>query len=271
MVVLAACRGTPAPTQPPETIEIAGSAALSPLLSEMAAGFQTLQPGVTVRITPGNSYGGLQAVLDGQADLGALAAVPPVGVWSAPLALDGVAIVVHPDNPLSDLTLVQLRQILSGQVWHWRDLGIDLDEIVVVSREAGSGARLAVEGVLLGESCRPALILDGRRAGVTDCDSPVTSTAVVMPDSESVLAFVGAHREAIGYVSQGLVTEQVKVVRLEGLLPAPAELRDGGYPIVEPFVLVAGQEPTGMARKFVDFCLGRTGQEITARRYATLH
>jgi phosphate transport system substrate-binding protein len=91
--------------------------------------------------------------------------------------------------------------------------------------------------------------------------------AVLAFGGADVIAFVSAHPGAIGYVSAGLVSSQVKVVGVEGDRPTPARIADGTYPLSQPFYLIAPKEPDGAAKRFVDFCLGAQGQSIVARQY----
>jgi len=210
--------------------------------------------------------------------------------------MDGIAIIVHPDTPVEDFTLNQLHDIFVGLVWQWSDLGIKgapgegtPDEIVVVSREEGSGERMTFESlVMVGSGSRsdclpgPARTQDpptGEATGkartaeeVLMMDSrcegdPVTTMAVLVIGGADVVTFVSATPGAIGYVSAGLVTSQVKVVGVEGSLPTAARVADGTYPLIQPFYLIAPQEPAGAARQFVDFCLGAQGQSLIARQY----
>ena len=219
-------------------------------------------------------------MLDGEADLGATSVAVTENVWAAPVALDAIALVVHPDNPLENLTLAQVHDVFGGQVWRWRDLGIDLpeDEITVVSREGGSGTRMAFEVLVMAHGqglldCQPVLAVDRGSEGssavrVEGCEgTPVTPTAIVAPSSASVVDYVRAHPSAIGYVSRGYAGSGVRVVPVEGLSPAPENIHDGGYHLAEPFYLVARKEPTGAARQFVDFCLSPEGQRIVATGY----
>jgi phosphate transport system substrate-binding protein len=272
---------TPSPPPQPISLTVAGSSAMLPLLGQLAEAFQAQHPEATVILLPGNSYQGVAQVLSYSAELGASSVPLSDGVWTAPVAMAGIALIVHPANPVEDLTLAQVQDILSGAVWRWLDLGIEApeNEIVVVSREWGSGTRAAFEsqamagGTGAGEDCQPQLAIDrdanaGRRVRVESCARvPVTPMAVIMPGSAAVVAYVAQHRGAIGYVSWGHISAEVKAVRVEGHLPAAEDVAGGAYPLVQPFFLVALQEPTGAARQFVDFCLGPAGQAIVGAAY----
>ena len=279
-LLLAACaKPTATPVTPQAPIKVSASTAAVPLLTRLARAFEARNPWATVVIEGGNSYHALRQVQAGAADLGACAVAVEDEVWAAPIALDAVAIIVHRDNPLESLTLAQVRDIFGGRVWRWEDLGIDwvADEIVVVSREEGSGTRMAFEATAMtvpgSETCQPRLAVDpqappDRAVHVKACQAdPVTPTAAIMVGSEAVVAYVQEHRGAIGYVSQAHVSSEVKAVSIEGLRPSPADIQSGGYRLVEPFFLVAPHEPGGPPRAFVDFCLSADGQALVAKGY----
>jgi phosphate transport system substrate-binding protein len=279
-LLLAAC-ATPTPTLviPQESIKVSAASAMVPLLTKLARAFEARNPWAAIVIERVNSYQSLRQALEGTADLGACTVDVADEVWAAPIALDAVTVVVHPDNPLRNLTLAQVRDIFGGRVWRWQDLGIDWgeDEIVVVSREEGSGTRMAFEATAMvvpgSDTCQPRLAVDPEElaedaVGVEACQGDqVTPTAVIMVGSEAVVAYVQAHRGAIGYVSQAYASMPVKAVSIEGLDPSPAEIQAGSYLLAEPFFLVAPREPEGLARAFVDFCLSAEGQAIVAKEY----
>ena len=281
-LVLAGC-AAPAttPTPAPTSVVIAGATATEPLLAALVEAFQHRYPTITVILRPGNAYQGLQQVLDGEALLGAVSAALPDDMWTAPVALEGIALVVHLGNPLENLTLAEVHDVFGGQTWRWSDLGLDVteDEITVVSREWGSGTRMSFEALAMAHGyatatdCQPMLDVDRGREGeaavrVVPCDgNPVTPTAVVAPSSMDVIKYVKGHPGAIGYVSQGYVGPEVKVVRVEELAPVPEDIVGGGYHLTQPFFLAALEEPTGAARLFVDFCLSPEGQEIVGAQY----
>jgi len=249
LVLLTSC-GTP--TLPPEPVRftVAGSTAMTPLLAELARAYHTHFPQVTVVVEGGGSRLGLARVKAGQVALGASSWLPEDqarAVWSAPVAIDGIAVVVHPDNPVSGLSLAQLQAVFSGRLWNWTELG-SRGEVQVVSREDGSGTRTAFE----------AKVMEGQK---------VTPAALVMPGSGTVVDYVAAHPEAIGYVSAGYLSKEVKALVVEGMRPTPETVSAGTYHLTRPLFLIASGEPTGAARSFVDFALGSEGQGIVGQHY----
>lgn len=247
--LLTAC-GTP--TLPPESVRftIAGSTAMTPLLTELAEAYQVHFPQVSIAVEGGGSRLGLARVKEGEVVLGASSWLPAEGaatVWSAPVAMDGIALIVHPDNPTTGLTLAQLREVFSGRLWDWAELG-GAGEVQVISREGGSGTRAAFE----------TRVMEGQR---------VTPTALIMPGSGAVVDYVAAHPEAIGYVSMGHLSDKVRALAIERVKPTPQTVSDGTYYLARPFFLVAPEEPSGAPRSFVDFVLGLEGQKIVGQQY----
>lgn len=243
----------PTPTRPVQVIEISSASTTAPLLAALVEAFEQTTPDVRVHVQTVNSAWALEQLQKGQADLSAVAADPPADLWRTPIALDGIALIVHPDNPLDALTEAQAQAIFGGRLWHWTDLGITVveDEITVLSREEGSGDRIAFEARIMKET-------------------PVTPAAILLYGAPAVVDFVATHPNAIGYVSQAMVSEQVKALRLEDVAPVPESIARQEYGLIRPLYLVAIEEPQGAARAFLDFCLGEQGQTIVARRYAAI-
>lgn len=249
LALLTAC-GTP--TLPPEPVRftVAGSTAMIPLLTELAGAYHVHFPQVSIVVEGGGSRLGLARLKDGQVALGASSWLPAdeeKTVWSAPVAIDGIAVIVHPDNPVTALTLAQLREVFSGRLWDWAELG-GTGEVQVISREEGSGTRAAFE----------TRVMESQR---------VTPTALVMPNSEAVADYVATHPGAIGYVSTGYLSEKIKALAVEGVMPTPKTVSDGTYHLARPLFLIASEEPTGAPRSFVDFVLGSEGQRIVSQWY----
>lgn len=223
---------------------------MQPLVEELAQAYTERHKHVSITVEARNSLVGMELVRQGEVDIGMTSWKEPGDalLWSTPIALDGIAIVVHPQNPVEGLTLLQLKAIFFGRVWDWRDMGGQAGEIVAISREAGSGTRAVFEE----------LVMQGER---------VTPTAIVMPNSRAVVEYVAQHPQAIGYVSMGCLTEEVKVLEIEEVAPTPESVRQGAYHLFRPLFLITRQEPTGEVKGFIDFILGPTGQSIVGRKY----
>jgi phosphate transport system substrate-binding protein len=265
VVSLAGCESVASVATPtPTTITIAGATAMRPLLRDLAAEFSRLHPDVIFDLRGGGSALGEEQAASGQVTLGAStlpapSIAPPTPLRRTPIGLDGLAIVVHASNPITNLTALQLRDIFSGRVLNWRALSGDDQEMTLVSREDGSGSRRAFEERIMG-------------------DEAVSLTAVVMPTSQAVMDYVASHPAAIGYVSRAYVVDQlagevdspasVRVVAVEGQKPTLENLRNQGYYLMQPLYLLSVEAPRGRVRQFVDFALSPAGQQIMARYHA---
>lgn len=249
LLLLVSCRG---PVEPPQPVhlKVAGSTSMQPLLEELAQAYTERYEHVTIAVEGRGSLTGIELVRQGQVDIGMTSWKEPedASFWSTPIALDGIAIVVHPQNRVEGLTLLQLKDIFFGRVWDWRDVGGRAGEIVVISREDGSGTRAVFEE----------LVMNGKR---------VTPAAVVMPSSRAVVEYVAEHPEAIGYVSMGYLSPKVKALKIEDVSPTPESVRRGEYYLFRPFFLITRQEPTGEVKALIDFVLSPAGQSIVGRKY----
>ncbi|MER3544345.1 MAG: hypothetical protein C4311_06995 [Chloroflexota bacterium] len=238
---------TPSPTPQEATLRAGASGAAGPLLDLVIPAYMTQAPHVTLRRESGDSALLLEAVASGR-DHFALVALPPEGMWAMPVAVTGVAVVVHPSNPLRALTLAQLRSLFKGEITSWAQLGSFAQNVVVLSREDGSGIRRAFESQVMGEQ-------------------RVTLTAAIMPQDTAVIEAVAATPGAIGYISSASIDQRVNVVAIEGVLPSSRSLADGSYPISTPIYFVSRGEPVGEARAFLQFLLSREGQTLIGQKY----
>jgi len=271
-VGLAGCRATATPSAP-ATLRVAGSTSMLPLLQDLAAAFTQSREQTRVEITGGGSRLGLDRALLHEIDLAACSwlesdadAATPQAYTAVPIAWDGIAIIVHPSNRLDGLTLLQLKSIYAGWLFDWQELGGGQADILIVSREDGSGTRSAFEHQVLG-------------------DQPVALTAIVMPSTSAVLDYVSRHVAAVGYISMGairadsampegsaspVIESKVKVLEIEGSYPTPETVKQGVYHLSRPLYLVAPGKPQGLARDFIDFVLSPAGQTLVGQRFARI-
>lgn len=252
---LAAC-GEPVATPEPVFLEAAGSTSMSPLVAELAAAYGEQFPLVSLDVRGLGTQFGLEALRAGEVDLALASRLPEdlPSEWQATaIARDGMAVIVHPDNPVDGLGLLQLQDLFSGRVYEWKAVGQTRagGEVQIVSREEGSGTRSAFE----------ALVLDER---------PVTPLAVVAPSSRAVVDYVAKDPNAIGYVSMAYATSSVKVLRIEGQLPTTQAVGEGSYPLTRELWVVSAKPPSGAARAFLSFVLGPAGQQIVGRNYGRI-
>jgi len=241
ILLLASCAPQPLTvTREPVTLRLVTADSCGPLTEELAAVYEKSRPWVTVEIVGVfNSATAERALLAGEADLALLSWVgedaDEAGLWSQSFARDGVAVIVHPAMPFSETGLAHLQEIFSGRVQEWGEV-----VLTVVSREEGSGARAVFDSAVLGKR-------DARR------------TAVVMPSKRAVVEHVARTPGAIGYVSTLWVNDSdgVRVLPVEGVLPTSDTISDGSYSLARPLYLATIAEPTGEAREFAQWVLGR--------------
>lgn len=243
----AAVRTTPAPV----TIRVAGSTAWLPLVHDLAAAYREVQPLVTLESSGGDSALGVRLAAEGQTDLAMLSDTSvslPDDLRLTTVARDAIALIVHPANPLTDLTLIQARDLFAGRLSRWEAVGGFSGPIQVISREEGSGTRAVFERSVMGN----------RR---------VTPTALVMPTSAAVVAWVADHRDAIGYVTMGYLDASVKALTLEGAAPTPDNATTAAYPLTRELALATTANPPAQVQAFVEFAVGPAGQAVVGRRY----
>ncbi len=261
LCLLTAC-GAPMEPHEPVYLRIAGSTSMQPLMEDLVRAYTERHEYVTADVEGGGSRLGVILARENQIDIGTASRKPTAGeerdpetdakrLWWTAVAQDGIALVVHPQNAVDGLTLPQVRDIFSGRILDWEEIGGASGEIVVVSREDGSGTREVFEEMVMGK----------RR---------VTLAAIVMPSSEAVVEYIAHHPTAIGYVSMGYLSPQVKALPIEGVSPTPEDVQSGAYPLTRPLYLLTGQAPTGEVKAFIEFALSPTGQAVVGQRYGHL-
>lgn len=249
LVLLVGCGPTPVVTRTPVTFHLAVSSAMEPLMADLTAAYHLTHPHVTFNLRHLNSAQALQALWSGEVDLAAVSWLTDTeSVWLTPVAMDGVAIIVHPSNPINNLSLIQLRDVFRGRIADWPDVGGPPGEIAVASRESGSGTRARFEDAVMG----------GRQ---------ITINAVAFASEQAVLDYVGVTTTSIGYVSSGYLTGTVKAISVEGVLLTQAAIMDRRYPLSRPLLLVTPEEPQGELRTFVAWVLSPEGQTIAGTKY----
>jgi phosphate transport system substrate-binding protein len=250
LLLLAACAPQPLTvTREPVALRLVAADSCGLLAEELAAAYEESHPWVTVEVTAFNDAVAERALRAGEADLALLSWLWETAsegpLWSHEFARSGIAVIVHPSTPFAETGLAHLQQIFRGHVQQWGGM-----VLAVVSREDGSGARAAFEGVVLG-------------------DHDVTPNSVVMSSSEAVLEYVARTPGAIGYVSTLWLGEseadRLRVLPVEEALPALDALADGSYPMSHPLYLASTVEPDGEAREFAQWVLGPEGQAIAVR------
>ena len=227
------------------TVSTDGSTSMEKVIGALSESFMAQNGGVTVNYNPTGSGSGITAVQEGTCDIGLSSRAlkdeeKSAGLKETVLAYDGIAIIVHPDNPVSDLSVEQIAKLYTGEITNWKDVGGDDGEIVLVGREAGSGTRDGFESIVdVKDSCKYA--------------QELTATG-------AVISAVEANPLAIGYASLSAVGDTVKAVTVEGVECSEDTVKDGTYKIQRPFVFVTNDSAplSEQAQAFFDFAPART-------------
>ena len=233
------------------TVSTDGSTSMEKVIGALGESFENDNSGVTFTYNPTGSGSGIKAVLEGRCDIGLSSRnlkyeEKADGLTETVLAYDGIAMIVHPENPVSDLTLEQIAAIYTGEITNWNEVGGSDGEIVLIGREAGSGTRDGFESI----------------TGTEDAckyRQELTSTG-------DVITTVAGNPNAIGYASLASVKNSVKAISVGGVAPSEATIKDGSYAVQRPFVLVTktDAELSETAKKFFDYITSADANEIIA-------
>ncbi len=231
------------------TVATDGSTSMEKVIGALGESFMEANSGTTFTYNPTGSGSGIQAVSEGRCDIGLSSRAlkddeKASGLKETTLALDGIAIIVNPQNPVQDLTLEQIAKIYTGEITNWKDVGGSDAEIVRIGREAGSGTRDGFES-----------ITDTKDA--CQYRQELTSTG-------DVIATVSQNPNAIGYASLAAIKDSVKALTVNGVAPTEATVKDGTYLVQRPFVLVTkeGAALSETAQKFFDFATSADAASI---------
>lgn len=229
-----------------------GSTSMEKVMQVLIEAFKEQQPNVTVNYTGSGSGAGVTSAIDGTADLGLASRAlkseeEGKGAQAHIVALDGVAIVVNPENTVEDLTVDQIAQIFKGEITNWKDLGGADEEIAVYGREAGSGTRGAFEELV----------------GVEDACKYLNEYS----STGDVIGNVASNPSAIGYASLSAVSDNVKAVKVNGVDCTEATVQDGTYEIQRPFVMITkdGTQLSDAAQAFLDFAMSADAASLIAQ------
>jgi len=228
------------------SITIAGSTAFQPFAEKLAETYMNYNNKVNITVQGGGSAVGIQAANSGAAEIGMadLVILPEEAkaLTSTVVARDGIAVIVHPDNIVSELTTDQVRDIFNGKITNWKDVGGKDASITVVSREAGSGTRSSFEDIVKDISLK-------RDALIQDSNGTIRET-------------VANDVNAVGYLSHGLINNKIKAVRVDGQESTTESILSGNYKLVRPIYLLVKGNLEGEIKNFIDFVLSSEGQEI---------
>lgn len=222
------------------TVATDGSTSMEKVIGALGESFMNENDGIQFTYNPTGSGSGITAVSEGRCDIGLSSRSlkdeeKTQGLTETVLALDGIAVVVNPENQVNDLSIEQIASIYTGEITNWNEVGGADAEIVVIGREAGSGTRDGFESITkTSEKCQ--------------YRQELTSTG-------DVITTVSQNPDAIGYTSLSAVKDNVKALSVGGVAPSEETVKDGSYAIQRPFVLVTkdGVKLSDAAQAFFDY------------------
>ena len=226
-----------------------GSTSMEKVIGALGESFMANNEGTTFTYNPTGSGSGIKAVQAGTCDIGLASRnlkdeEIASGLKQTVLAYDGIAVIVHPDNPVSDLDVATIAKIYTGEITNWKDVGGKDAEIVLIGREAGSGTRDGFESITdTKDKCQ--------------YRQELTSTG-------DVITTVSSNLDAIGYASLASVKDTVKALTVNGVVPTEASVKDGSYVVQRPFVLVTkdGTKLSDSAQKFFDYITSEAASKV---------
>ena len=237
-----------------KTLTLTGSTTVLPIAQLCAEKFMEQHPDVDISVRGGGSGVGIAALIDGTCDI-AMASRPMktkelksarskgINPVATVIARDGIAIIVHPSNPLSEITMAQLRDIYTGKISNWKDVGGKSGRIVVISRDVASGTFEVFKK----------LVLKGAKT---------RADALMLASNKAVATTVEKTPGAIGYVGLGYVSSKVKALTVDGVKPTKKAVASGEYKLSRPLYFYTDGKPKGLAKEFIDFVLSPEGQKI---------
>lgn len=242
------------------TLVISGSTSMEEMNNALAESFQASHPEISVKVQALGSSEGILAAHEGVADIGAssrqlkeeeISAYPEL--QAVTVAVDGIAIVVNPANPVSGLSGDELKHIYTGDIRNWKDLGGPDHEITVIRREDGSGT--------LGAFCELAL-------GTAEKNASFWRLSIIQNSTGAILNTVASDPNAIGFVSMSVLDERVKALYIDGVAPETGNVLNGSYTLQRPYIYVISGEPGAEVQDFLEYALSSEGQQVIAEAHA---
>lgn len=251
------------------SIQIKGSDTMVNLAQAWAEKYMEENPGDFVAVTGGGSGTGISSLLSATCDIAmssreikqkeiSLSKQKGIEPYEIKVALDGLAVVVNPDNPVNKLTIEELAQIFTGKLATWKDVGGENKSIVILSREVNSGTHVYFKEHVL-------------RKNDPNSQEEFAPSALMLASSQAIADEVRGNHAAIGYYGMGYISGKQKPIAVgrdeksEYIAPTIENVLKGKYPISRPLFLYTNGEPKGLVKKFIDFCLSKEGQEIVLK------
>jgi len=250
-------------------IQIKGSDTMVNLVQAWAEKFMEKNQSDFIAVTGGGSGTGISSLISGTCDIAAssrtikikemdIAKQKGINPYEIKIALDGLAVVVNPANPIDKLTVDQLAQIFTGKIKNWKEIGGPDMKIVLLSREMNSGTHIYFKEHIL-------------RKGDPNSKEEFAPSALLLSSSQSIADEVAYNTSAIGYYGMGYISLKQKAVfiakdnKSEYIAPTVENVMNGAYPISRPLFLYTNGEPADLVKKFIDFALSKEGQDVVVQ------
>ncbi len=217
-----------------------------PFTEKLAEHFMLDHPEIAIDVQGGGSTAGIQACMNNTVNIGMSSRALKDNerqLNSITICHDGIAVIVHPSNPVQHLSIKEIQDIFHGKVTNWKELGGINRKIDAVTREEGSGTRSAFEELVMKK---------------LDIDDSI----MVQDSNGSVKEVVATDPYALGYISLGLVDQKVRAVAVDNIMPTIKSIKAGQYKIVRPFLYLANGELDSSSKQFVEFVLSKDGQKL---------
>jgi phosphate transport system substrate-binding protein len=232
-------------------IDIAGGTAHIPVMKEAAKRIMQKNPGIRITVAGGGTGVGVQKVGEGLVDIGntgralSEAEVAKFGLKSYAFAIDGVAAVVHPKNPVANLTHQQVQDIFAGKIANWKAVGGRDAAIHLYTRDEASGTREVFWEIMLKKG-------------------QIAAGANVVASNGAMKTALAGDMDGIGYVSIGHIDQTIKAPTLDGVAPTQDNAKSGKYPVLRKLYMNTKGEPKGLVADFISYIQGPEGAAITA-------
>lgn len=240
-----------------ETIVVKGSTTVLPVAQATAEAYMAGHPGIDVSISGGGSGNGIKALVDKSTDIATssrfikdkeIKLAVEKGIFPVPhrVAIDAIVPIVHPKNPVTNLTIEQLSLMYQGKIRNWNEVGGDKLQIVVVSRDTSSGTYEVWEEK----------VLHGAR---------VTPRAQLQASNGAIVQTISRNKYAIGYIGFGYLNKNVKTLKVDGIEASVENALSGAYSVARPLFMFTNGWPTGPTADFINFIVSKKGQEVVTK------
>ena len=234
-----------------EAVNVIGSNSVAPFAEVLAEQYNKKAGTARVDVQGLGSTVGIHQTREGTADIGmvsrSLKADEAAEFQQVTIAFDGLAIIVHPSNPLDGLKVEQARAIFRGEVTDWKQVGGREGRITLVVREESSGTREAFMNLVMGEGVK------------------VSRGAINQDSNGAIRELVRSDANSIGFISLGLVTKDVKALKMNGVEATAENVKAKRFPLVRPFLFITKGKPRAKAQPFIDYVLSDEAQAALAR------